>query len=334
MTFEEQVKAIDPNIAGIYLITNVVNGKHYVGQSIYLRKRLMHHISNYNRERYDAPLYRAFTKHGIDNFTVDILWSTNSKEFNAIKSTLDKLEKQYIEEYHSYGEYNQTLGGDAGVLGYKFTEEQKTAIKHHSEAEWNKKFSESKQYWVYAKNLITGETHIAIAPRYLSDLIGVCTATIKNACKPDYLVCFGKYAIARTKEELEEKLNKIKENDTQNYCSKYGSIKLLNEYKKFLDNLNGEYTEVELARMQNVSKDAISKRNRKLRDLGYEIKCIKSHNKIKHWVVINNITNENWVFQTAEDAAKKVGCSIKHVKRLIYSGKSNKNGYSFKVIYK
>ena len=41
MEYLEQAKEVAANLAGIYLITNTVNNKHYIGQSIYLRKRLL-----------------------------------------------------------------------------------------------------------------------------------------------------------------------------------------------------------------------------------------------------------------------------------------------------
>ena len=44
---------------------------------------------------------------------------------DTTKSDLDVLEVLYIETYNSYGKtgYNQTKGGDGGILGYKFTDE-------------------------------------------------------------------------------------------------------------------------------------------------------------------------------------------------------------------
>ena len=55
-----------PNKGGIYLISNTVNNKHYVGQAIILRKRLLAHLGNFLNKRYDAPLYRALDKYGLD----------------------------------------------------------------------------------------------------------------------------------------------------------------------------------------------------------------------------------------------------------------------------
>ena len=58
---------------GIYCFTNSVNGKCYVGQAINLRKRYNSHIGNFKAHRYDNPLYRAFTKYGLDKFTYEVL---------------------------------------------------------------------------------------------------------------------------------------------------------------------------------------------------------------------------------------------------------------------
>ena len=112
-------------IAGIYKWENKINHKCYIGQSIDLGSRLRHHVNNYKHRRYNAPLYRAFDKYGIDSFDVEILYQFENP-FNEIKQFLDRLEIACIEQYNSYGKtgYNQTRGGDAGILGYKFTEEQ------------------------------------------------------------------------------------------------------------------------------------------------------------------------------------------------------------------
>ena len=130
-------------IAGIYKWENKINHKCYIGQSVDLGSRLRHHVNNYKHHRYDAPLYRAFDKYGIDQFDVEILYQFENL-VDGIKALLDRLEIACIEQYNSYGKtgYNQTRGGDAGILGYKFTEEQRikvsenakqTAVKQHQE---------------------------------------------------------------------------------------------------------------------------------------------------------------------------------------------------------
>lgn len=119
--------------AGIYKWQNKINGKCYIGQSIDLGSRLRHHINNFKHRRYDAPLYRAFDKYGLDSFDIEILYYIENPE-RCIKPFLDELEIGYIEKYNSYGGtgYNQTRGGDAGILGYKFTEEQRNRTSANS----------------------------------------------------------------------------------------------------------------------------------------------------------------------------------------------------------
>lgn len=120
------------NIAGIYKWENKINHKCYIGQSINLGSRLRHHIGNYKHRRYDTPLYRAFDKYGLDNFDVEVLKVV--EELDNVRSILDELEMLYIKEYNSYGStgYNQTKGGDGGILGYKFTEEQRKRTSENS----------------------------------------------------------------------------------------------------------------------------------------------------------------------------------------------------------
>jgi group I intron endonuclease len=63
----------------IYLITNLVNGKVYVGQTRQkLEKRWSGHLSDSKRE--DQPLYRAMRKHGTENFSIESVVVVDSQE--------------------------------------------------------------------------------------------------------------------------------------------------------------------------------------------------------------------------------------------------------------
>lgn len=88
-------------MTGIYKITNKINGKSYIGQSINIKKRWENHkCMNGNKE---YPIYRAFRKYGIDNFEFEVL------EYCS-KFELAERELHYILQFESYGKgYNQTL---------------------------------------------------------------------------------------------------------------------------------------------------------------------------------------------------------------------------------
>lgn len=95
----------------IYLITNKVNGKQYVGQtSKTIEKRWKQHLSH---SRYEQNyLYYAMRKYGTDNFDIkelDKIECSNSKELNDL---LNKIEIRYISKYDTYENgYNLTIGG-------------------------------------------------------------------------------------------------------------------------------------------------------------------------------------------------------------------------------
>lgn len=95
---------------GIYKITNKINQKSYIGQSIDIEKRWKDHIKhgfNLNDVKSEYPLYRSFRKYGLDNFQFEILEECRIDE-------LDEKERLYILQYNTYyNGYNQTLGGDS-----------------------------------------------------------------------------------------------------------------------------------------------------------------------------------------------------------------------------
>lgn len=89
---------------GIYKITNLINNKSYIGQSVDIQRRWSRH-RNYNLFQTDYPLYRAFEKYGIKNFNFEVLEECSIQE-------LDSKEIMYIQHYDSYNNgYNQTTGG-------------------------------------------------------------------------------------------------------------------------------------------------------------------------------------------------------------------------------
>lgn len=92
---------------GIYKITNKINGKVYIGQSVDITTRWKQEINAAKRgEQY--PLYRAFRKYGIENFDFSILEECPTKK-------LDERERFYIKKFNSVNDgYNIQYGGKAG----------------------------------------------------------------------------------------------------------------------------------------------------------------------------------------------------------------------------
>lgn len=112
---------------GIYKITNVINGKIYIGQSRCISKRWKNHkiaAYNSNDKGYEYPLYRAIRKYGIDNFDFSILENCSIEQ-------LDEREIYWINYYSSnnynYG-YNNDCGGGSCPHPTKLTEEKVNEI--------------------------------------------------------------------------------------------------------------------------------------------------------------------------------------------------------------
>lgn len=76
---------MEDNICGIYKIENLINHKVYIGQSINIKIRWKNHLKvskNPNSNCYEYPLYKAFRKYGINNFSFEILEECSKDNLN------------------------------------------------------------------------------------------------------------------------------------------------------------------------------------------------------------------------------------------------------------
>lgn len=208
-----------PNTPGIYYIKNTKNGKGYVGQSQNIRIRVRRHINLFKRKVYDAPLYKAFDKYGLDVFEVEVLLSiTDLVDKFEIKNKLDEAEIYYIDKLNTYTYnhkgYNQTIGGDAGITGYKYTYEQRQHISENS-----KRQAADGRYTIYCYDIIKKQYITEINTPALAKRLNI---NIDNA-DVRRMICKKQYILARTKEKLEEKIKTYEEKLNSN--SSYGKFK-------------------------------------------------------------------------------------------------------------
>lgn len=100
---------------GIYKITNTINNKCYIGQSINIEIRWKQHIYESKILQHKYKIYLAMNQYGIDNFIFEIL-----EECPLDKNILNEREKYWIKYYNSFEDgYNMTLGGQ-GEDSYKY----------------------------------------------------------------------------------------------------------------------------------------------------------------------------------------------------------------------
>lgn len=257
-----------PKYAGIYCIKNNINGKCYIGQSIKLRKRLLDHYNHYLSDRYShIILYKAFKKYGIENFSLIILDTFRDALNPKIKDTLDSLEKEYIEKYNSYyNGYNNTLGGDTGVLGLIHSEKTKETISESVITNYDNTHRGS-EYWVKAKHIIQGHEYISINIRSLAKLINANPYSIRKCLKGEYLSSAG-YIIARYTNNYSEKqlelLNKAKINKA-NFALRFS--------KDTLNDLHLKYSEFK--NKHNISRSYYFKLRKELNIKGMQRSDIK-----------------------------------------------------------
>jgi hypothetical protein len=91
----------------IYKITNVLDGKVYIGQT--MRKfedRKKEHLKSFKDNKSQTVLIKAVLKHGVDNFNFEVVEECNNDQ-------IDEKEIYYIKQYNSKAPngYNVRSGG-------------------------------------------------------------------------------------------------------------------------------------------------------------------------------------------------------------------------------
>lgn len=99
----------------IYKITNKINGKSYIGQTIQnVKERFYQHCATKcSKAVSNMAIHRAIKKYGKSNFTVEVIEEIDS-------ANLNDRERYWIKYYNSYNNgYNSTKGGQDGCKPFK-----------------------------------------------------------------------------------------------------------------------------------------------------------------------------------------------------------------------
>lgn len=112
----------DIQLCGVYTITNIINGKLYLGstKTSFISRWSSHYKSLKNGYHHSVKLQRAVTKYGIENFKFEILEIAPPELSPYIEkywmNILDPVSNGYNISYSVFG----------GCFGYKHTENFKT----------------------------------------------------------------------------------------------------------------------------------------------------------------------------------------------------------------
>lgn len=129
----------------IYKITNLINDKVYIGQTIGdINKRFKKHLSQVNCKNVCSALYSAFSKYGKENFIVEsVIDGVYSKE------ELNELEIFYIKKFNSLSPngYNLQSGGNSFTVAESVKKQTSDTLKGRV-ITWKDKVSEGvKKRW-------------------------------------------------------------------------------------------------------------------------------------------------------------------------------------------
>lgn len=150
----------------LYRITNQLNGKIYIGQTSNPKDRWSSHKSSAkNPQNYSAIIPKALAKHGIDNFTFEVI-ATCKTQIDA-----NFIETELINQYDSRNSekgYNLAHGGSVN-RGWHHTDETKKKI---SESNLGKEMLPHTQEWKDNMSVIMTGREITWADKISASQIG------------------------------------------------------------------------------------------------------------------------------------------------------------------
>lgn len=97
--------------SGIYIITNIVNSKFYIGSAVNFYNRKQAHFSTLRKNRHgNIKLQRSFNKHGEYDFTFEVL------EYVELKENLIEREQYYIDTLNPQYNICKFAGSTLGMI--------------------------------------------------------------------------------------------------------------------------------------------------------------------------------------------------------------------------
>lgn len=119
-------------IGYIYKITNTINKKVYIGQTVQKPTlRFKYHINELDAGRKkNSKFQNAWKKYGKENFTFEVILKCDASE-------LDEQERKYIAFYDSFKNgYNATIGGKQCMEEKRHTAKTKSLLSKRAKKRW------------------------------------------------------------------------------------------------------------------------------------------------------------------------------------------------------
>lgn len=140
-------------ISGIYMILNIVNGKFYIGSSVNVNKRLLHHKNSLNKNKHHSILLqRAFNKYGKENFIFQLVEECKIEE--CLKR--EQIWLDFHQVYNPELGYNISNNTANPALGIKRTDEFKSKLTNFNKTKWDNMTTEERKNHPINKNVRKG----------------------------------------------------------------------------------------------------------------------------------------------------------------------------------
>ena len=120
-------------VSGIYRITNLINGKIYIGQSKDIWRRYKDHFAHKYSKDDKSYIHNAISHYGRENFSFEIIKETY--DLNYWESFLIQMHHSYDSNYG----YNLTTGGNFGTRrtdDFTYTDEIKSKMSKKAKRRW------------------------------------------------------------------------------------------------------------------------------------------------------------------------------------------------------
>jgi group I intron endonuclease len=174
-----------PKEPGIYLITNKLNGKHWVGQAIGkegIYQRCKSHIERFRSGKNSKHLQSAWDKYGFGAFTFEVLLQCPREQCDCWEDYfIDKFKSWDREFGYNLDRKSRGLGrlseetkariseGHRGKPGRKWTEEQKKALSEARKGKWGVGTRHSEETKVKMSTVHKGKPKSDLARKRLSE---------------------------------------------------------------------------------------------------------------------------------------------------------------------
>ena len=280
-------------MSGIYKITNKVNNKVYIGQSINIEGRFYQHKNCLNRNvGHNSHFQNAWNKYGEENFEFELIHIVSNVE------ELNDLEIYYIKKYNSnnpkFG-YNITSGGDAPF----FNEEYRKEI--------SKMFNTSTKV---ITNIVTGKAFSYVATELNDKIVNIKQNFIKERNEKILNLYDELHSIKKVCDLTGYTISVVEKAVYK--TNKYKNDKFIKIYDEVINLYNEGYNQSEIARKLNIGGSTVNRYVRGLTNPNNELPFKKVTKDIEKEIIKLYLNNMSMV-----DIGKKFNISHNTVSNYI-----------------